>query len=400
MKVLVYLSETELKPQGGPFAVGYYYKQEQDKRKENFIEFLPGSKTIMAKKRSLGHRLLTLLPSCINQMYWDNKQAKSLKNFVDYPKPYADIDFKEYDIIHFHSSFHLYREKNKLKDYKGIVILQTHSPLPQYQEYLVDIPQRVKDKVPNLYDLYEQVDKYAYERADYVIFPCQEAEEPYSQNWPFFVEHKAAHPSKFRYVLTGIPQGKVKENRDSILNKYAIPTDSFVMSYVGRHNTVKGYDILKNIASKAFSKDENIWVVSAGKESPFQRLDHQRWKEIGYTNDPASLISASDIFVLPNRVTYFDIVMMEILSLGKIVVASRTGGNKFFEKENVKGIFLYDSEEEAVEIILKIKNMPSEERKALGQKNMEFYKQRLTVSSMYDSYKQCLSNIYAEVKNG
>ena len=219
-------------------------------------------------------------------------------------------------------------------------------------------------------------------------------------NWPYFREIKEKHRNKFKYVLTGIPQSVPTKSRNEILSTYNVPTDEFVISYVGRHNTVKGYDILKDIAKALFAKDSKTWVISAGKEEPFKRLEHPRWKEIGYTNDPASFISASDVSVLPNRVTYFDIVMMEILSLGKIVLASRTGGNKFFEKNGLPGVFLYDTIDEAVSTLLEIKSMSPSEREALGKQNIEFYSKNLSVASMYDSYMQCIEEITLNSRHG
>lgn len=185
-----------------------------------------------------------------------------------------------------------------------------------------------------------------------------------------------------------------KRPRKDILEKYGIPKDGFVISYVGRHNTVKGYDILKEIAEHYFSEDPDAWVVSAGLESSFKRLSHERWKEIGFTNDPHSLISASDVFVLTNRVTYFDIVMIETLSLGKIVIASRTGGNKYFEKQGLEGVLLYDTIDEAVELLKKVKSMSAEKKAVLEQKNREFYIAHLSSSAMYDSYMVMLNDIF------
>ena len=174
---------------------------------------------------------------------------------------------------------------------------------------------------------------------------------------------------------------------------YNIPSDGFVISYVGRHNTVKGYDILKDIVADYFNIDDNAWVISAGLESPFRRLEHPRWKEIGFTNDPHSLIGASDVFILPNRVTYFDIVMLEILSLGKIVIASRTGGNKYFEKMGLDGVLLYDNKEEAIKQLVSVRKMSSEERLKLGCKNKEFFDKYLSSSAMYDSYMLMLNSL-------
>lgn len=105
-------------------------------------------------------------------------------------------------------------------------------------------------------------------------------------------------------------------------------------------------------------------------------MEHERWIEVGWTNDPHSIIAASDVFVLPNKETYFDLIMLEVLSLGKLIVASNTGGNKYFSNFNECGILLYNSKEEAVSLIKKIMDLTSEEREKLGEAN-----------------KKCLENI-------
>lgn len=99
------------------------------------------------------------------------------------------------------------------------------------------------------------------------------------------------------------------------------------------------------------------------------------------------------MFVLPNRETYFDLVMLEVLSLGKIVVASRTGGNKYFEKMNVNGVLLYDTIDEAVEILEEINKMDLITRNKLEKSNLEFFEKNLTSSVMYENYKKMLQTI-------
>ena len=197
-------------------------------------------------------------------------------------------------------------------------------------------------------------------------------------------------------MLTGIPEAKPKRGREEVREGLGVPNEAFLISYVGRHNRVKGFDLLKDIASSLFEKEDNAWVVSAGNEAPIKRLEHKHWLEIGWTTEAHSYIAASDVFVLPNRETYFDIVMLEILSLGKIVVASRTGGNKYFEEAGCKGVFLYDTVEEAVTLLQKICHMSESERQSLGDANKVFYRDHLTVSSMYDSYINLLNEIGKE----
>lgn len=397
MRVLVYLPEEKLAPKGGPFAVGYYYYEEMKKRGEHTLEFTHVDQKYEDTHRK-GRSITSKLPSWLNNLHRTARGISHRKDLLN-GKLLAPVrDFNEYDIIHFHQADHFYLERENLKDYKGIVIYQSHSPLPWGQEQCKDISKWYDRCIPHMAEEYEEIDKWCFERADYIVFPCSDAEEPYVKNWPYYATIQSECKERYKYILTGIMPAFAKIPRADVLKQYGIPNDGFVISYVGRHNTVKGFDILKEIASQYFSEDPNAWVVSAGQEAPFKRLSHERWKEIGFTNDPHSLISASDVFVLPNRVTYFDIVMIEILSLGKIVIASRTGGNKYFEKQGLEGVLLYDTVEEAVELLRKVKTMPAAKRKELEKKNHDFYVNHLSSTAMYDSYMAMLQDVYCRKK--
>lgn len=394
MKVLVYLPKEKLTPKGGPLSVGYYYNEEMKRRGESTLTFNHIDAEYEDFHRK-GRSITQKLPKWVNKIHRTFRQIINRRTFLSGQILAPARDFSEYDIIHFHEAKDLYLERENLKSYKGIVLYQSHSPLPWGQEQCKDISRLLYWFIPNMEKRYEEIDRYCFERTDYVIFPCEEAEEPYYDNWDFFRTFKAHNKTKFKYIITGIMPVMPKIGRTEVLQKYNVPNDSFVISYVGRHNTVKGFDILKEIASCYFEIDNKAWVISAGLESPFKRLNHPHWREIGFTNDPHSLISASDVFVLPNRVTYFDIVMIEILALGKIVIASRTGGNKYFEKFGLKGVLLYRTNEEAIILLKRVRDMSKEQRDELGAQNKEFFNKHLSSAAMYDDYRLLLDSIYA-----
>lgn len=391
MKILIYLKESNLKPQGGPLAVGYYYHTEIAKRRNSDFDFLGGPADPHSLLPKIEYVMKRILPLSAWNYYKEYRRTIAFKHLlVDAPVD-TGVNLNQYDIVHFHQSDQMYRERKGLENYKGIVVYQPHSPIPYGQEQYVHMPKNIKNRIENIEQRLDAMDRYCFDRADYIIFPCPEAEEPYANSWTYFSEIKARKPESFKYVLTGITPAEAKRTRSEVLKELNIPEASFVISYVGRHNYVKGYDILKEVAAKYFKFDDNAYVISAGTESPYTRLVHNRWREIGFTRDAHSYIAASDVFLLPNRVTYFDIVMMEVLSLGKIVIASRTGGNKFFEKNNVRGVLLYDTEEDAISLLRRVKSMSLEEREFLGNSNKDFYTQYLTVPKMYDRYIDIMS---------
>lgn len=387
MKVLFYMKKSSLAPKGGPAAIGYYYLNEKIKRSDDVINFIESDVKSPQSVESKINRLPAILKSLVNDL-------TIIRSFYQllYGKPKKPIvNLDEYDIIHFHSTRNLFQIRDSLKDYKGIVVLTSHSPVPYALELIDKLPSKYRWMFPNLKRRLEYMDYYSFKRADYIMFPCPQAEEPYMSNWNKYSGIKDSKSKSYRYVLTGIPQAVAQRDRNDVLKELGIPQGSFIVNYVGRHNTLKGYDNLRIIGEKILSKHKDTWVVVAGIESPLKRYKHDRWHEIGWTNQPHSYINAADVFVLPNKETFFDIVMLEVLSLGTIVVASRTGGNKFFE--GCKGVFLYDSVDEAVCIIEQIKNMKPEDRELLKNSNKELYSEMFTVKHMYDQYLDMIKDL-------
>lgn len=395
-KILVFINKNIFKhnPKGGPLAVCHMYYKEQMRRQDNSFDFL--NLPLPNKSVNNAKRMVRKLPAWFVDL---ERQIRKTPILIERLNPQSiGVDFSEYDIVHFHDTYSLFNEKDKLDTYKGIVVLQSHSPQPWSHECYEKEGRITKLLIPKYKKRLEAIDEYAFNRADYIIFPCEDAQEPYFTNWDFFNKNKSTFSAKTKYVLTGIEPAKPNRTRKDVCEELNIPETDFIMCYIGRHNEVKGFDNLKEIASDIFNTNKNAWVISAGKEEPIKRLVHPHWKEIGWTTDAHSYIAASDVFILPNKETYFDIVMLEILSLGKIVVASRTGGNKYFEKHGVQGVFLYDTLDEAKVILSKISNMSKAERDSLGMENYKYFNENLTVSSMYDNYVNVMGDIYTEEK--
>lgn len=387
-KALIYIHEGNLKPVGG--AAGYIFnlKNQLDIEGVDSVEFIKGE-----IKES---KLKKYLPKCINSILFIMKRYLDYTMLISKKEKKAKVNLNNYDIIHFHNTFSMYKIKDSLEEYKGMVLLTSHSPKPMFLEIFEDVITPIERKLfKKKYMQLSQVDKYAFNRADKIIFPCVEAEEPYYRNWNEYSNIKEKNKDKYKYILTGINSTSSKIKREEIREKYNIPKDAFVISYVGRHNKTKGYDVLKTIG-KRLLEDENIYFLIGGKEEPITGIKNNRWIEVGWTNDPYSLIGASDVFILPNKETYFDIVMLEVLSLGKVVIASRTGGNKYFDNDHVKGVFLYDSVEEALKLIKYIKNMDTEEKVILENKNKELFNNEFTCEIFAKNYMDLLDEIRYE----
>lgn len=384
MKVLIYLPQEELKPVGGPLGVGYNIKMVLEQENIQEIEFLH-----IKRKKNRHGKIITLFKwifSYITMFIFPNKENLSL--------------FQKYDIVHFHSVKDFYTNRNALKKYKGKTVLTSHSPEPMALEMYKDITSRfIFLKSKWLLNQLRKMDYYSFNNADYVLFPVEDAEEPYLNNWLDFGKIKSKRQSHFFYCPTGIVPVKEKRSKQAIMDEFGIGPHSFVICYVGRHNEIKGFDSLKRIGKKLLEEESAYSFIICGKEYPINGLQHDRWTEIGWTNDAYSYIAASDLFILPNKETYFDLIMLEALSLGKIVVASRTGGNKYFEKNSYPGVLLYDSEEECISIVHIIKKMSKEDRLKLGEANKRLFLKDLTAKVFVENYINLLNKIYDKASN-
>lgn len=394
-KVLIYLHQDELAPIGGP--KGYNYNLLQGLKELGVIDnpdsiqfcYLPGRSAAAGTNDRIQKMKNKTLQEAV-------KAAKSIykKGRMMYGhKHVSEVDLSDYDAVHFHLTMDLYWAKDSLKDYKGKVLLTSHTPTMPSKEIYSLLTNFEKKYMKWFYKKLPEIDQFAFSRADYIIFPCPEAEEPYYHKWPGYEEVHKKNNQKYLYIATGTGEKTAPVPRSVIRKKYGIPDDAFVVSYVGRHNEIKGYSTLKEIGKRVLDEHKDVYFLIAGREGPLYHLENKRWIEVGWTNDPGSIIKASDVFMLPNKETYFDLVMLEVLSIGQIVLASRTGGNKYFSKFNTKGIILYDKAEEAVAELKFLMNMENEKRKLLREGNRNIYLNNFTNSAFAQNYLELIQSI-------
>ena len=381
-KTLIYLNQNELNPAGGPNGVGYYLFEEITKRKlnDNFV-FL--NEQVHKKQKSKAPRFIKYLGRVVlNFKYYRALLRKKPKSIT--------IDFNDYDVIHFHSTQSMYEAREQLREYKGVVLLTSHSPVPLHKEILSETISGLEKLLFHfLYKDVSVIDEYAFKRADYITFPCKESEESYYKNWDKYSSIRVEE--KILYIPTGISTRVPGLSKDTFLNKYGLTPDSFKLCFVGRHSKIKGYDKAKEIFKLFNNKHSNVEMVVAGREKPLRGLNQNNWKEIGFTKDPYSLIKYSDVFILPNKETYFDLVILEALSLGAIIVTTRTGGNKLFGKINAEGVLLFNDESEALDQIERVYNMTSQEKMALRQSNMNLFNSYFSSEMFFDNYEKIIN---------
>lgn len=395
MSVLIYYHSDQLAPRGGP--AGYLYNLRLGLGDHSPVSFLPD------------------LP--MSSLQWQQKVKKWPGNIRDFAaalhhkKMYSDLlddtgdhrslyesTFDKYDMIHFHSTYTMFRVRDSLRDYRGQVLLTSHCPQPLHTEIKDKFTHWDKLLLKKEMNLLEKMDRYAFNRADYIIFPCQQAEQPYQKNWAYYSTFREKNAFKYRYLLTGTAPRPVCISRREFRRLHQIPEDAFVICYIGRHNAVKGYTDLKIMGNTLLSRSSKFYFLIAGHQGPEFGLDHVRWREMGWTDDPGSLIAASDCFVLPNRETYFDLILLEALSIGTCIVAANTGGNQYFSSFSEDGIFTYDTIAHAVEQMEQLSRIPAEKRNLFKQKSRLLYERCFSAEKFAENYLSLIYHLQKETE--
>ena len=255
MKKVLIWHTYDLLPKGGPS--GYLYNIKKYCKKNNIsnIVFLDELVDIkIFNKRNIFDKLINKL---IKVFYFlndkDNLKTFNLdlfiKGILDKNRLKLNIkklDLSQYDYIHFHTTYELTKYFFLLKNlnFNGKIILTTHSPKPLFREIIEDWNNLKLEELPNnVVKELEKIDIFAYENADILIYPDINALEPY-QKWNYYSKLISKN---IKFIPTGINPEiiKIGSSKEDIRGKYNIPNDSIVISYVGRHNYVKGYDLLK-----------------------------------------------------------------------------------------------------------------------------------------------------------
>lgn len=312
------------------------------------------------------------------------------------------INWEYTKTIHVHTVPDVVKVKNYLRkhflcDVK--VILTCHTPESyaneQYNLYLANgqAPERAKI----LRDKWLVVEKRGYEEADIMIFPSKEAEEPLRNTIEGF--DKILQGKDIRYVATGTKGLHSALTREEAKEKYGV-SGKTVIGFIGRHNSIKGYDLLKKAAEKVLAiRDDVVFLIGGSQGNEFQPLDNPRWIEAGWVN-PADLLQALDLFVLPNRQTYYDLVLLEVLSMGVPVVATATGGNISVKRDAPDMILCDVNADSMADAIVAFLSKPVSEQAVIRQNLLNVYQSKFTEIAMAQRYVDTIQQIHRDYEIG
>jgi len=208
----------------------------------------------------------------------------------------------------------------------------------------------------------------------------------------------AVDTERFRNVPPG--------TRESVRRSLGI-LRQFVWLAVGRYEVAKDYPNMLHAFAKVHQRDPEALLLIVGRGSLQEETEAlaralgltDRVRILGVRRDIPAVMSAADGYVMSSAREGMPIVLLEAAAAGLPIVTTRVGGNAEVVRDEVSGFVVPPGDSEALATaMLRLMDMPEEERRALGDRGAECTRAQYGVSRALDRWEE----LYREVlsRNG
>ena len=330
----------ECRPGGGPG--GYCFNLLQGLSllgaQESLKVLFPNTNTRRPSKVSRKFELLKGLPTCLSAFLVFVRSLMILQDaFRYFGFTGEQIDeIKSSDVVVFHdhrlASAYLLNS-NRPSNQK--IIIMPHAPTDLSAEIIENWKLSLgNSRIWNI--IYRSLAKRELRTllsADSLLIPCRYALDGYFTSMP---ERGSLFQLPFYELPSGVRPLKATQSPYKVRTSWGVDSKKIV-GFFGRKHPHKGYDIFCQAAELAYRYKKDIVFVSAGSGPISPPLHLPNFLDLGYlTTELADAIAAVDLVIVPNRVCYFDLVILEAMSLGKPVLTTPVGGSRCL---NSPGIF-------------------------------------------------------------
>jgi glycosyltransferase involved in cell wall biosynthesis len=175
----------------------------------------------------------------------------------------------------------------------------------------------------------EWIDRFAYRQARAVIVSSENVKQQFGR---FYGSRAAVHVGSYGVV---IPERLPA--RCEVRQRLGISFGAFVVGFVGRLDPCKGVDYLFEAAAHmGFEAEDRLLIIGDGEDQKrllgiaARRGISEQVVWTGRVNDPASLMTAMDVLVLPSVYEAFGLVLLEAMAAGIPVIGRARDADSVF----------------------------------------------------------------------
>jgi len=183
--------------------------------------------------------------------------------------------------------------------------------------------------------------------------------------------------SKCHVVYNCVDQTHPTLTRHEILERYQIPSDSFVVGTVATIRPVKGIDVLLRALIDCQQIPNLVALIAGSVHDPVTaslandpRLAG-RIRMLGYTQNASTLMKAMDVFVMPSRKEGLCRALLEAMEQGVCPIVSDAGGMKEVVRDGIDGIVFPSEDSKALALQIKQLHATSSKISSFGKSAAE-----------------------------
>lgn len=312
------------------------------------------------------------------------------------------IDLNNITSMHIHGHYSFLPVYNFLRlcglEDKVVKILTTHNPIkPSLEDLAYDGGRTKLHEMEDFHFIHNYRDEFAFSKADALLFPCEEAMEPYFQTWPEFRNLIKGKPIYFS--ITGAIKSDVVTPRAVLRRDLNIPADATVFLYIGRFMAVRGIQTFVDAAKRTIEKGSKCYFVAVGDDVPAPFIDSPYWIQLGFTQYPADYMAMADCCVIASNHNYFDLGMIEILAQSVPLIAAETGGCRYLGGRT-SGVLYFEpgSSESLSNAMEKFLSVGEDSLDLMKSENGALYSNEFTSEHFAEGYLQTMDVLYQDFR--
>ncbi len=243
--------------------------------------------------------------------------------------------------------------------------------------------------------------RYRTHEADMVLAVSQRAVDAYTRA----TEGKRSSEQPVELILNGIDDEafRAKGAEMDARAAFSIPADAPLVGMAGADHR-KGTDIFLNAAIRVAQDHPTAHFVVAGmfRDAEFEaRLAKQaeaaglgeRMHWLGFQENVAAIMAASDVWTMPSRNDAFPLVGLEASASGTPLIASAIGGLPEMLVDGETG-YLVPAEDVGALATRISELLGSDERRAsMGEMGMRFVREKLSLDQQVQKFEQCIRDL-------
>jgi len=194
-------------------------------------------------------------------------------------------------------------------------------------------------------------------------------------------------------------------NKQTVRRKFGIPENSFVFGTAGRLAPTKGLRYLIRAFAQIKKQLRNVELLIAGTGELKDRLEKRAVKLgckdsvhfLGHVDNMPEFFSAVDVFVLPSVAEGLPKVIIEAMAAGILCIATNAGGIPEILGNGPYGLIIPVKNQDALaEAMLKVANMPKQEKSALISTAKEHIRKNFNHNVMIKKFEKIYDALVTE----